>query len=136
MGDLKSRFPARLTAVALVCLCLGRAFGQAFVVADGDKPACEIVVQHPSPAAAFAARELQRYAEAMSGARLEITEANESGGPAITLAQADLGHGEAFRIALQAPGRLIISVTRSRVGAVTTRVRRARWLGRSSRKST
>ena len=103
-----------LAAGALLLISAGMATGAEFLLADGGKPACKIVVQHPSPAAAFAAQELQRYIEAMAGAQLEIVPRDEATGPAIVLSQVDLGHEEAFRIAFEAPDSLTISGQRGR----------------------
>ncbi len=116
MGFLnRSRLaPFCAAAGALALMVSGAADAADFLLVDGGDPACEIVVQHRSPAAAFAAEEMQRYVEAMSGAHLSIASKTEPAGPAITLKEDDLDHEEGFRIALEEPARLVISGRRGR----------------------
>ena len=117
MHRLSSRRLRVVLVWALSLLVWGQASAgaAAFVLTDQGQAACEIVVGNPSPAAAFAAGELQRYVEQMSGARLEIGRKLDPTRPSIVIAQADLSHEEAFRAAIESPTRLVIAGSRGRV---------------------
>ena len=88
------------TVVACVFACVAIAARADFVVVDNGRPVAVVcVVGNASSAAQFAAKEITKYVEAMTGAKLKIVVGRTVGGARIEIDDAVKGlEREEFRI--------------------------------------